>query len=191
MRTVSDIRAILYLREDRDSPMVERFRGLSGKDIIECADEAALDSAVGAVKGHGIAAKEAVILRKFPGRMFQKCPGSPGMICCNYLLVNIGFNCLYNCTYCYLNYYLNSYGLVQFINVDDSLKDIGAAAASEPEKVFRIGSGEYTDSLMMDDITGIGAGLIREAARYRNVFLELKTKSSNIGHLLDLSLIHI
>ncbi len=186
MKTADDIKAILFLREDRDNPIVQGFLGLSGKEIIECADEAALQSAVEAVKARGIPSKEAVILKKFPGRMFQKCPGSPGMICCNYLLVNIGFNCLFNCTYCYLNYYLNSFGLVQFINVGDSFKDIEAAVTADREKVLRIGSGEYTDSLMMDEITGIGADLIRLAAPWRNLFLELKTKSSNIGHLLDI-----
>ncbi|HNW30979.1 MAG TPA: hypothetical protein PKN50_21060, partial [Spirochaetota bacterium] len=92
MRTVQDIRAILYLSEDRDNPMVRRFRGLSGAEIIECADDGAMERTAEAVKARGIASKEAVILKKFPGRMFQKCPGSPGMICCNYLLVNIGFN---------------------------------------------------------------------------------------------------
>jgi spore photoproduct lyase len=187
MRTVQDIRAILYLSEDRGNPIVRRFLDLSGKEIIECADDGAMERAAEDVKARGIASKEAVILKKFPGRMFQKCPGSPGMICCNYLLINIGFNCLYNCTYCYLNYYLNSYGLVQFINVEDSLREIEGTAAANPSMVYRVGSGEYTDSLMMDAITGIGESLIRTAAPYRNLFVELKTKSSNVRHLLDIS----
>ncbi len=186
MKTVDDIRVILYLREDRDDPMVRRFRVLSGREIIECADEAALQAAIEAVKDRGTASKEAVILKRFPGRMFQKCPGSPGMICCNYLLVNTGFNCLYNCTYCYLNYYLNSFGLVQFINVEASLRDIEGIAVANPEMVYRVGSGEYTDSLMMDEITGIGESLIGTAAPHRNVFAELKTKSANVRHLLGI-----
>ncbi|HOT44681.1 MAG TPA: radical SAM protein [Spirochaetota bacterium] len=186
MKTVDDIRAILYLREDRDNPIVRRFTALAAGEMIECADDAAMETAIGSVRARRVASKEAVILKKFSGRMFQKCPGSPGMICCNYLLVNIGFNCLYNCTYCFLNYYLNSFGLVQFINVEDSLREIERTAASNPDTVYRIGSGEYTDSLMIDGITGIGESLIRAAAPYRNIFVELKTKSANIRHLLDI-----
>lgn len=186
MKTIDDIKVILCLREDTDNPIAKRFRELAGKKIIECIDDAAMDAAVEAVKAEGIASKEAILLKKFPGRMFQKCPGSPGMICCNYLLVNIGFNCLYNCTYCYLNYYLNSYGITQFINIDDSLREIQQAVAADPGNLYRIGSGEYTDSLMLDEITGVGAMLIREAASCRNIFMELKTKSGNIRHLLGI-----
>ncbi len=186
MKTIEDIKVILYLHEDKDNPIVESFRALAGKKIIECADETALNSFVEDIKTRGIASKEAVILKKFPGRMFQKCPGSPGMICCNYLLVNIGFNCLYNCTYCYLNYYLNSYGLALFLNVNDYLREIGQTAAADRGTMYRIGSGEYTDSLMLDEITGIGASLIQEAASYGNIFVELKTKSDNVRHLLGI-----
>jgi spore photoproduct lyase len=39
---------------------------------------------------------------------------------------------------------------------------------------------------MFDEVTGIGADLIAEAARYPGLFLELKTKSDNIGHLLKI-----
>jgi spore photoproduct lyase len=186
MRTVDDIKAILYLREDKDNPIVGGFGALSGKQVIECEDDAGLDREIEAVKARGTASKEVVILKKFPGRMFQKCPGSPGMICCNYLLINIGFNCLYNCTYCYLNYYLNSYGITQFINVEFSFQEMERTIMMDRNTVYRIGSGEYTDSLMLDEITGIGEKLIHEAAPHGNLFLELKTKSANVRHLLGI-----
>lgn len=145
-----------------------------------------MEQAVESLKERGVPSKETVLLKRFPGRMYQKCPGSPGMICCNYLLVNIGFNCLYNCTYCYLNYYLNSYGIIQFVNIDASFRDLERDLMTDPAMAYRIGSGEYTDSLMLDEVTGIGTSLIGEAARRRNIFLELKTKSAAIGHLLDI-----
>lgn len=186
MRTIDDVKVIIHLREDRDNPIVRRFLDLENKEIFECSDDHELDQAVESAKRRGIHSKEAVILKKFQGRMFQKCPGSPGVICCNYLLLNIGFNCLYNCTYCYLNYYLNSYGLIQFINVEASFQDIWDTVRKDPDKAYRVGTGEYTDSLMFDDVTGIGASLLTGAARYRNLFIELKTKSDNIRHLLEI-----
>lgn len=186
MRTINDVKVIIHFREDRDNPIVRRFLDLEKKEIIECVDDRELEQAVELMKRRSVPSKEAVILKRFQGRMFQKCPGSPGMICCNYLILNIGFNCLYNCTYCYLNYYLNSYGLIQFINVEDSLRLVWDKVREDRNKAYRIGNGEYTDSLMFDDVTGIGASLVTGAAQYRNLFIELKTKSDNIRHLLDI-----
>jgi spore photoproduct lyase len=50
----------------------------------------------------------------------------------------------------------------------------------------RIGTGEFTDSLMIDEATGLSRALIAEFAPHRHLFLELKTKSANIDHLLDI-----
>lgn len=117
------------------------------------------------------------------GRKFQKCPGSPNVICCNYYLLNTCFNCLYNCTYCFLNSYLNSYGIVQFLNLDD-LSGLIKAHCENAGHAVRIGTGEFTDSLMYDEVTSISGRLIEETASIKNLFLEFKTKSSNVDHLL-------
>jgi spore photoproduct lyase len=98
--------------------------------------------------------------------------------------MNTGFNCLYDCAYCFLNSYLNSFGIVQFINLDLSLRELRNETANKD--AVRIGTGEFSDSLMFDRTTGIGEGLIRAAARFENIFLELKTKSDNVGHLLSI-----
>ncbi len=131
------------------------------------------------------ASKEILILNRFEGRKFQKCPGSPEMICCNYYLLNTCFNCLYNCTYCFLNSYLNSFGITQFINLEELLPAI-ESFASENDKIIRVGTGEYTDSLMYDEITGIAKNLIEGTAHIENLFLEFKTKSSLVDHLLNI-----
>lgn len=185
VKTIDDIKAIVYLASDRDNPMVRRFLGLGGKDAVECGTEDEMDRAVESLKIRGLASKEVVILKRFLGRLSQKCPGSPGMICCNYLLLNTGFNCLYNCTYCYLNYYLNSFGITQFINIEISFQDLAKLSPAGAD-VIRVGTGEYTDSLMLDEVTGLGAALIAEAASHRSLFLELKTKSYSVGHLLGI-----
>ena len=187
MRTIDDIRVIIYNREDRDNPIARRFLALPRK-----GDQSNARAMTGwtprseSLENAGVPSKEVLLLKPFLGRMHQKCPGSLGMICCNYRLVNIGFNCLFNCTYCFLNYYLNSYGIVQFIRPVPSLAELEGELAAEPEKIFRVGTGEFTDSLMLDEISGIGESLIAEAARYPNLFLEFKTKSDNMGHLLGI-----
>jgi spore photoproduct lyase len=184
MRTMDDIRAIVYRRDDRDNPIARRFLALGGKEIIECVGDGEMEAALGSLRERGVPSKGVLVLKPFLGRLYQKCPGSRGMICCNYRLVNIGFNCLYNCTYCFLNYYLNSYGIVQFISPEPSLAELEPELQSAPGTLFRVGTGEFTDSLMLDEISGISASLIVEAARYPNLFLEFKTKSDNIRHLL-------
>jgi len=129
--------------------------------------------------------KEVLILKKFPGRKFQKCPGSSEVICCNYYLLNTCFNCLYDCTYCFLNSYLNSFGIVQFTNLEELVPAIEEFASSA-DKIVRVGTGEFTDSLMFDEITGISRSLVSATAGIKNLFLEFKTKSANIDHILEI-----
>ncbi len=186
MKTIQDIRAVVYERGDRENGIVRRFLSRVGLIAREYDDIAGPGDSIEELKREGVSSKEAVILMRFKGRMAQQCPGSRGMICCNYRLLNIGFNCLYDCAYCFLNYYLNSYGIVQFIDIDPSLLMAGQAINGGSGMARRVGTGEYTDSLMLDDVTGIGEALISEAARMPGVFLEFKTKSDNVAHLLDI-----
>ncbi|MCU0847954.1 MAG: hypothetical protein MUD12_08725 [Spirochaetes bacterium] len=52
--------------------------------------------------------------------------------------------------------------------------------------IYRVGTGEFTDSLLMDGITGISGFLMKIFSGRRNVLLELKTKSDEINHLLSI-----
>jgi spore photoproduct lyase len=183
MRTIDDIKIIVYRKKDSGEPMVRNFMGLSGKEFIECDDTLSPESAAERLRRAGVPSKEVVILKRFMGRLIQRCPGTPGMICCNYMVMNTGFNCLYDCAYCFLNTYLNSYGIVQFVNQGIAKSEADALAR---RGVVRIGTGEFTDSLMFDQVTGTGESLIRSASRNENLFLELKTKSCNIEHLLSI-----
>ncbi len=170
-----------------ETPIVKSFAARGGKSWLQYRDDGELDDIVRELREKRVESKHVLILKEFRGRFFQKCPGSPGMICCNYLVLNTCFNCLFDCAYCFLNGYLNSYGIMQFTNTEvlsDELRRF--MDASDPEMVYRVGTGEFTDSMMFDEVTGIAAGLIAETAQRRNIMLELKTKSDNIGHLLDI-----
>lgn len=150
-------------------------------------DEAALGHLLEGVKQRGAQSKEVLVLKTFLGRFFQKCPGSPRVICCNYRVLNTCFNCLYDCSYCFLRGYLNAFGIVQFTNIDALLEEAEKFfRSSSNHMVYRVGTGEFTDSLMFDRETGIGEKLIRLAAPHPHIMLELKTKSSNVEHLLGI-----
>ena len=186
MKTAGDIKAVLFDEKEKDKEITQSFLHLQGPEFHSFKDEDELINIISRIKPR-LDSKEVIILKPFKGRFFQVCPGSRSVTCCNYRLINTCFNCFYDCTYCFLNSYLNSYGILQFSNLDDLYNEIDYFFKdSDPEFVYRIGSGEFTDSLMMDDITKLGESLISKFASHRNMMLELKTKSNNIDHLLGI-----
>ncbi|HSV97062.1 MAG TPA: DNA photolyase [Spirochaetota bacterium] len=187
MRRIEDIKIILYQDDQRENGLVEKYLSLPGKRHHSYRTEEDLAGAIDFARREGRSSKEVLILKEFKGRFFQLCPGSPNMICCRYLLLNTGFNCLYDCVYCYLNSYLNSFGIVQFTNVFRVLDEMtGFYRTCDRGRIYRVGTGEFTDSLMMDEVTGIGRAIIEHASLMPNVMIEMKTKSDNIDHLLDI-----
>jgi spore photoproduct lyase len=107
------------------------------------------------------AGKNRLLLSRFKGSFLKKCPGiSPGMVCCNYYVVNLIKNCVYDCSYCFLQ---------------DS---------TNPSNTFRVGTGELTDSLALDDFLPYSETLIPFFNRQSNAVLELKTKSDQVKNLL-------
>ena len=185
MVTVSDIRAVVFQRGDK-SRITSSFLDLSHVEKIPYDDEKSLGDVIDSLKSRDYPSKSVIILREYQGRRFQVCPGTKVMICCNYRLLNTCFDCLYNCAYCYLNSYLNAYGIVQFTNLDDLADEIVDKLPAQNELVYRIGTGEFTDSLMMDEVTGIAHDLIGRLVSRRDIMLEFKTKSDHVDHLLDI-----
>ena len=186
MVRVDNIKAVVYNKNSIENEIVNRFLFLDDKEFYQYDDENSLDALIAELKGKEYHSKEVVILKEFKGRLFQKCPGSKTVICCNYLVINTCFDCLYNCAYCFLNSYLNSYGIVQFTNVLDVIDEIKSSTDLRDDLIYRVGTGEFTDSLMFDEITGIAASYIDKMSSQKNIMLEFKTKSNNIEHLFDL-----
>ncbi|MFW5807527.1 MAG: radical SAM protein [Spirochaetota bacterium] len=186
MKTIHDIRAVIYDPAHMNE-YTERFMNIPGCEYLAVTGEDKRSEMIDYCRKK-YRSKEVIILKSFKGRLFQMCPGSPGMICCNYRLVNTGFNCLYNCAYCYLQLYLNAYGIVLFTNMEDVYREIAVFLEDrreDPDMIYRIGTGEFTDSLMIDDVAGVGCRLVSLCSEYPNVMIELKTKSNQIDHLLS------
>lgn len=116
----------------------------------------------------------------------EHCPaGTPGLVCCNYLVVSLISNCPMDCSYCFLQEYLANNPLLKvFTNVDDLLGEVAKAVDRQPWRQFRIGTGELSDSLALDHLLGFSADLVPFFAARKNVLLELKTKSNCIEGLL-------
>lgn len=79
---------------------------------------------------------------------------------------------------------MNSNRLDIYTNIDKALKEVKDYLKKRPNKFYRIGTGELTDSLSIDNITNGSSTLIPFFIKQKNALLELKTKSNNINNLL-------
>lgn len=142
--------------------------------------------------------KKVLHLAEFEGSFTKQCPGTNQMLCCQYHVINMISNCPFDCSYCYLQTYLNQPMTTIYTNEEDVHNQViklceHYEAAYEKKLVggnkrlpLRIGTGEIADSLALDPITEFSRNLSEVVSRFPNVRLELKTKSKNIEHLLDL-----
>jgi spore photoproduct lyase len=129
--------------------------------------------------------KETLRLLSFPGQLLKPCPGTREYLCCGYQILNIGTNCPLDCSYCILQTYFNQSGLRVFVNVEQQLEAIGEALQRCGGKIFRIGTGEFTDSLALDPMVKWTQVLPSFVADHENVILEFKTKTVSIEGLLS------
>ena len=111
---------------------------------------------------------------------FNKCPCTKKAIGCGYHIFNLSFGCMFDCTYCYLQEYTNSPGLIFPANIDKFFKNFSSYKSTG----MRIGTGEFSDSLMLDHITEYSLPIIEFFKKHKDVRFEFKTKSVNIDNLL-------
>lgn len=119
---------------------------------------------------------------------FKPCPCTKNVKGCNYSILNIGYGCLYECSYCFLQGYQNVAGIILPCNLPDFLNREKIKPIDN--KMFflpRVGSGEFTDSLIFDDITLFSNDIVKFFKENKDISFEFKTKSTNIDNLLRLS----
>ena len=124
---------------------------------------------------------------KFRGRFLKSCPGTRHYFCCGYQILHFGVQCSLNCTYCILQAYLNQPNLRVFGNTEDLFAELEQELRAHPKRLYRIGTGEFTDSLLLDRWTEFSRDLIPFFAEQPNAVLELKTKTDFIANLKDLA----
>ena len=135
---------------------------------------------------HGLTqGKRNLLICNNRGSFFKPCPGTKEYRCCDYQVLNIGMGCPMDCVYCILQAYLNNNWMSFFVNTNDLLKELDLAF-HRTRQFWRIGTGEFTDSLAIDNLTGLSPILVHYMRDKTLGMLELKTKSANIQNLLDL-----
>lgn len=120
------------------------------------------------------------------GMVFKPCPCTSGAVNCGYKIFNLGFGCPYDCSYCYLQHYMNVPGILLPVDLESVFIQ---AKEFIRQGSYRIGTGEFFDSLALDHIVPYSRELIRFFGGQELLF-ELKTKSNQIGNLLDIKPVH-
>ena len=128
--------------------------------------------------------KDTLHLLSFQGEFLKPCPGTREYLCCGYQILNVATNCPLDCSYCILQSYFNQPNLRVFVNLEEKIEQTLNKIDSNPEWIFRIGTGEFTDSLAIDHITRWTDLLLPLFAKRKNAVLELKTKTTQIERLL-------
>ncbi len=131
--------------------------------------------------------KQHLFLTRNRGQFFKPCPATREYRCCDYHVLNTGMNCPIDCVYCILQAYLNNPWLSFYVNIDDLLREVDGVLEDNRNKVYRIGTGEFTDSLAIDRLTNLSSILVTHMATQENAMLELKTKSAVIENLQGLT----
>jgi len=124
--------------------------------------------------------KDTLHLHHYKGEFLKPCPGTKKYICCGYQILNVATNCPLDCSYCILQSYFNQPNLRVFANLEEELGHVLQVIDSNPDTVFRVGTGEFTDSLAIDPVTRWSDLLLPLFSTRKNAILELKTKTTEI-----------
>ncbi len=176
----------LYIEADLGSdPLVRRIRrrlALADVETVSCAEE--VYRLIGDAPRPIDTAKKILYLTRNRGAFLRKCPGTRSYTCCDYMILHVGTFCTMDCTYCILQAYFHPPVLQFFVNHD--------ALCEELDRYFqtgehvRIGTGEYTDSMIWEPWTELSDLLVPRFGAQNRCVLELKTKTVAIERLASL-----
>ena len=111
---------------------------------------------------------------------FKNCPCTHSALNCGYHIFNLGFGCIYECNYCFLQGYANAPGIILTANIEKFFDEFNAYKRNG----MRLGTGEFSDSLALDEITEHSLALIEFFREHKGVTFEFKTKSVKIENLM-------
>ena len=107
------------------------------------------------------------------------CPvASDKTRCCNLFTLDAVKNCGFDCSYCSIQ----SFYTDGKIYLHEDLRAKLNKLELDPKKIYHIGTGQSSDSLMWGNRDGILDDTFEFAEKNKNVVLELKTKSNAIGY---------
>ena len=130
--------------------------------------------------------KKTLYLAPNKGKFVRKCPGTMGLVCCNYWVIDLVEGCVIDCSYCILQDYLTDKRIRLATNIDELARQVDFKL-SQCNGPARFGTGELSDSLMFEPELGLGSMLIEMFRHKPMASLELKTKTGFIDSILELN----
>ena len=113
-----------------------------------------------------------------------RCPvASEKTRCCNLQTLDAVMGCGFDCSYCSIRTFYHTDDILFHKDLEKKLDIISKSL--DPEKKYHIGTGQSSDSLMWGNRDGMLDRLFDFAENNPNVILELKSKSANIGGLIN------
>ena len=119
-------------------------------------------------------------IKAHKGRFLRPCPATRHYRCCGYQIIHIGENCPMDCSYCILRAYFRDRTLTAFANTGAMFAELAETFGRDISRPFRVGTGQFADSLALEPITGHTRELLGFLADYDNVTLELKSKTADL-----------
>jgi spore photoproduct lyase len=124
-----------------------------------------------------------VVFSRENGEFWKPCPGTTkGYYCCGYQIITPLTGCGMYCRYCVLQAYLETPAQVVYENIDDLEKEIERKMRVW-KGVVRFGTGEFGDSLFLEDKFHLSERIAAVLEPYKNAVVEFKTKSTNTSGL--------
>lgn len=128
----------------------------------------------------------ALLLARQRGPFLRYCPGTSKHICCMYFNLDVAAGCDLGCRYCILQGYLNTPTTTMYCNTGDMFCELDETLIRHPQRFYRIGTGELSDSMTFDHFTGLSVDLVQYFSQHQNAIIELKSKNVHIDNLLGL-----
>lgn len=174
--------------EVRDEPLTRAIlRKLPGARIFAGPEIAEQSGALELEPDPFSRGKRILRLTKYKGAFVKPCPGTPEYVCCGLEILHIGQGCPMDCRYCALQVYFNRPVLEVFANADEIFSGLTEHLNLNASAFHRICTGEFTDSLALDPLTGLARKLVEFFSHVPNASLEIKTKTDFIDSLLEVS----
>ncbi len=129
--------------------------------------------------------KQVLFLTRNKGGFLKTCPGTRAYTCCDYQILHVASFCTMDCSYCILQTYFHPPLLQYFVNRE--ALDVELTALFSKDRISRVGTGEFTDSLIWEAWTDLTEYLVGRFSDQDRAVLELKTKTTDIARLAGLA----
>ncbi|UCG53642.1 MAG: hypothetical protein JSW58_08815 [Candidatus Latescibacterota bacterium] len=177
-----EIDCIIIDDQARHHPMVARFlERFPDARIIDCTPGDRLTVCRKEVRSP----KRTVYLAHHRGSFLKPFPHHKWYgdhLGCYHNLI-LGYNCFASCRYCFIQTIFDTSVPAVYVNSDEMTTEVAAFLSANPDAI--ISTGEYIDSLQLDEVTGYTKTLTGLFDRFPKSTLELRTKSDHVSHLPD------